>query len=473
MIPQLWLRNTWSWGRDRRRSVDPATVTSDPDRRRARGRRSASTGSSATSTSRRRATPEVLFCDNETNAVELFGASSNGSRYTKDGIDDYVVDGTAGRGQPGARGHEGRVPVPRSTSSSRAPPSESHCGSRRRHRAGRDVRSRRSTRCSRTVAAEADEFYATVIHPGLSAADQPRGPPRLRRAAVGQAALPLRRRPVARGRPGRSPTPPARGDYGRRNTHWNHLSPWPTSSRCPTSGSTRGSRRGTWPSTPSRSRTSTRTFAKEQLVLMCREWAMHPNGQLPAYEWEFGDVNPPVHAWAAWHVYRIDGYRDREFLVRVFTKLLLNFSWWVNRKDSNGSNLFEGGFLGMDNIGLFNRSGAAAAGVPAGAVRRHQLDGVLLPADVQDRPRALPSRQGVGRHRHQVPRALPVDREGHDVVRLAQHRRCGTTRTASSTTSSSGPTRRRRTCGCGRWSGCCRSSAPPRSRAGSPRSART
>ena len=97
-------------------------------------------------------------------------------------------------------------------------------------------------------------------------------------------------------------------------------------------------------------------FAKEQLVLMCREWAMHPNGQLPAYEWEFGDVNPPVHAWAAWHVYRIDGYRDRQFLTRVFTKLLLNFAWWVNRKDANGSNLFEGGFLGMDNIGLFNRS---------------------------------------------------------------------------------------------------------------------
>ena len=77
-------------------------------------------------------------------------------------------------------------------------------------------------------------------------------------------------------------------------------------------------------------------FAKEQLVLMCREWSMHPNGQLPAYEWEFGDVNPPVHAWAAWHVYRIDGYRDRDFLIRVFTKLLLNFSWWVNRKDSDG-----------------------------------------------------------------------------------------------------------------------------------------
>jgi hypothetical protein len=89
---------------------------------------------------------------------------------------------------------------------------------------------------------------------------------------------------------------------------------------------------------------------------MCREWAMHPNGQLPAYEWAFGDVNPPVHAWAAWHVYRIDGYRDQQFLIRVFTKLLMNFSWWVNRKDADGSNVFEGGFLGMDNIALFDRS---------------------------------------------------------------------------------------------------------------------
>jgi hypothetical protein len=97
-------------------------------------------------------------------------------------------------------------------------------------------------------------------------------------------------------------------------------------------------------------------FAKDQLVLLCREWAMHPNGQLPAYEWAFGDVNPPVHAWATWQVFCIDGTNDREFLVRVFTKLLLNFGWWVNRKDADGSNLFEGGFLGMDNIGLFDRS---------------------------------------------------------------------------------------------------------------------
>jgi len=101
-------------------------------------------------------------------------------------------------------------------------------------------------------------------------------------------------------------------------------------------------------------------FAKHQLTLMLREWYMHPNGQIPAYEWAFGDVNPPVHAWAALRVYQVEkknrGFGDRKFLARVFQKLLLNFTWWVNRKDSEGMNVFEGGFLGLDNIGVFDRS---------------------------------------------------------------------------------------------------------------------
>jgi Glycosyl hydrolase family 63 C-terminal domain len=101
-------------------------------------------------------------------------------------------------------------------------------------------------------------------------------------------------------------------------------------------------------------------FAKEQLILMLREWYMHPNGQIPAYEWAFGDVNPPVHAWAALRVYQIEkkrrGKGDRKFLARIFQKLLLNFTWWVNRKDEEGNNIFEGGFLGLDNIGVFDRS---------------------------------------------------------------------------------------------------------------------
>jgi hypothetical protein len=108
-------------------------------------------------------------------------------------------------------------------------------------------------------------------------------------------------------------------------------------------------------------------FAKTQLILFLREWYMHPNGQIPAYEWNFGDVNPPVHAWAAWRVYKIDrrlrgGKGDRQFLEKVFHKLLLNFTWWVNRKDAEGNNVFQGGFLGLDNIGVFDRSAPLPTG---------------------------------------------------------------------------------------------------------------
>jgi len=107
-------------------------------------------------------------------------------------------------------------------------------------------------------------------------------------------------------------------------------------------------------------------LAKHQLTLFLREWYMHPNGQLPAYEWALGDVNPPVHAWAAWRVYKIEkrvrGKLDRAFLERVFHKLLLNFNWWVNRKDAEGNNVFEGGFLGLDNIGVFDRSAPLPTG---------------------------------------------------------------------------------------------------------------
>jgi hypothetical protein len=107
-------------------------------------------------------------------------------------------------------------------------------------------------------------------------------------------------------------------------------------------------------------------FAKDQLILLLREWYMHPSGQIPAYEWALGDVNPPVHAWAAWRVYKIDqkrhGKGDRKFLKRVFHKLLLNFTWWVNRKDAEGMNVFQGGFLGLDNIGVFDRSAPLPTG---------------------------------------------------------------------------------------------------------------
>jgi len=114
-------------------------------------------------------------------------------------------------------------------------------------------------------------------------------------------------------------------------------------------------------------------FAKDQLILFLREWYMHPNGQIPAYEWHFSDVNPPVHAWACWHVYRMTGApgkRDRQFLARAFQKLLLNFTWWVNQKDVLGKHVFSGGFLGLDNIGVFDRSKP----LPTGG-HLHQADG--------------------------------------------------------------------------------------------------
>ena len=168
-------------------------------------------------------------------------------------------------------------------------------------------------------------------------------------------------------------------------------------------------------------------FAKASCCCCCREWYMHPNGQLPAYEWAFGDVNPPVHAWAALRVFEIDGSKDHAFLERVFHKLLLNFTWWVNRKDTDGNNVFEGGFLGLDNIGPFDRS-APARWRPARAVRRHRLDGDVRAVDARDgaRPgRARPHVRGPGDevlralrlHRGRPERRGPVGRGGRLLLR--------------------------------------------------------
>ncbi len=147
-------------------------------------------------------------------------------------------------------------------------------------------------------------------------------------------------------------------------------------------------------------------FAKYQLTLLCREWFQHPNGALPAYEWDFDDVNPPVQAWAALEVFAIDGGRDVDFLSRIFDKLLVNFTWWVNREDADGSNLFEGGFLGLDNIGPIDRSHLPRR-AHARAVRRHRLDGVVR-AQRWRRSRRSSNRHGrpATRPRREVPRAL-------------------------------------------------------------------
>ena len=177
-------------------------------------------------------------------------------------------------------------------------------------------------------------------------------------------------------------------------------------------------------------------FGKQQLDLMLREQYLHPNGQIPAYEWNFGDVNPPVHAWSTIFTYRLEkarhGQGDLEWLERIFQKLLLNFTWWVNRKDRAGRNVFEGGFLGLDNIGVFDRS----APLPTGGYLE-QADGTAWMAlfcqnMLEIAAELAHDRSRLHGHGAQVHRAFPVDRLGDDSCR-ARTRACGMRRTASST----------------------------------------
>ncbi len=168
-------------------------------------------------------------------------------------------------------------------------------------------------------------------------------------------------------------------------------------------------------------------FAKEQLTLLTREWYMHPNGQIPAYEWAFGDVNPPVHAWATWRVFQIDRKQrgdqgDLAFLERVFHKLMLNFTWWVNRKDAEGRNVFQGGFLGLGQHRGLRPQQPAAHGRSYRPVGWHQLDGDVRAESYAHRAGAGAAQPGLRGHRHQVLRALPAHRRGHEPRRRGGRR---------------------------------------------------
>ena len=342
VLPTVWFRNTWLWDggpRPRLRAVSPCEIElSEPQY----GTRRLLTDGAG----------ELLFTDNETNNRRLYGVESPG--FVKDAINDYVVHGDAGAINPARTGTKaasynrltigaGETAVMRlrlTDAVSLDDPLGAPFDSIFAQRLG-----------------EADEFYAKVTPPGLS--DDARDV--MRQSFAGLLWSKQFYHYIVRdwlaGDPGQ-PAPPASRLLGR-NHEWPHLYnsdvlsmpdkweyPWfaawdlafhtiPLSVVDP-------------------------DFAKDQLTLLLREWYMHPNGQLPAYEWAFGDVNPPVHAWAAWRVYKIEkkrcGKGDREFLERVFHKLLLNFTWWVNRKDTEGRNVFQGGFLGLDNIGVFDRS---------------------------------------------------------------------------------------------------------------------
>ncbi len=335
VLPTLWFRNTWSWGREQRR---PSL--------RARGRSSVDASDYHLIWE---GAPELLFCDNETNSQRLFGVA--GPRYPKDGINDYVIHGaqTVNPDRTGtkcAARYELTIPA-RSSAVVRL-------------RLWRGSRSQRVDAEDSILAArkaEADEFYASVIPTSLSADARNV----MRQALAGMLWSKQYYHYVVRdwleGDPAQPPPPPERKNG--RNSDWGHLynadvlsmpdkweypwfAAWDLAFHC-------------IPLTLVDS-----DFAKEQLLLLLREWYMHPNGQIPAYEWAFGDVNPPVFAWAAWRVYKIEkkrqGSGDLKFLKRVFHKLMLNFTWWVNRKDAEGRNVFQGGFLGLDNIGVFDRS---------------------------------------------------------------------------------------------------------------------
>jgi hypothetical protein len=350
LLPTIWFRNTWSWN-------------GDTTRPRMRQAADAPAGTSAIALDHTdlgtrwlycAATPGLLFTDNDTNTERLFGYT-NGARYFKDGIGEAVVRGRSAAVNPAQIGTRAAAHYALTLA-----PGDSATVLLRLSDKGpdavRDPFSDADAVFERRVQ-EANEFYETVIRPDLS------GDARsvMRQSLAGLLWSKQFYHYVIRdwleGDP-QQPRPPASRLNGR-NSEWPQLFnadvismpdkweyPWYAA----------------WDlafhTVPLALVDS--DFAKEQLTLLLREWYMHPNGQLPAYEWAFGDVNPPVHAWAVWRVYKIEkkrrGRGDRVFLARAFHKLLLNFTWWVNRKDAEGNNVFEGGFLGLDNIGVFDRS---------------------------------------------------------------------------------------------------------------------
>jgi hypothetical protein len=348
LIPQLCLRNTWSWGASAARPqlslTDSGAVRIElPD--------------ASPQFLYAEAASQLLFTENESNSRRLWNIAAAG--FFKDGFHEYIVDGRPDAVNPQQTGTKaaawhrhtvsGRFSVQvqvRLTSYEARDPFD-----------GFDTVMKLRRR-------EADAYYEELQH-GMTSSDE--------RAVQRQAFAGLiwskqfyylDVREWLRGDPAQV-SPPVERQQGR-NCDWKHLNnadilsmpdkweypwyaSWDLAFHCiPFS-------------------LIDAAFAKHQLVLLTREWYMHPNGQIPAYEWAFGDVNPPVHAWAAWRVYQIDrkqndGRGDLQFLERVFHKLMLNFTWWVNRKDAEGRNVFQGGFLGLDNIGVFDRSATLPTG---------------------------------------------------------------------------------------------------------------
>ncbi|MBT8228223.1 MAG: glucosidase [Dactylosporangium sp.] len=349
VLPTLWFRNTWAWGLTGRGHV-PSIYEADESSLVAEHRllgRLLLSGEGAS---------QALFCDNDTNGERLWGKPGR-SPYPKDGINDHLIHGTDTvnpdrTGTKAALHHVLDVPAGgRVSIRLRLAQSDSHDDDPLPPMGlGDDFDAIMATR-----RAEADAYFDEACPD--RATDEERMI--IRQAVAGLMwSKQFYHFDVSQWLHGdpNSESPPEGRRYGR-NSGWWHMNncdviampdPWeyPWYAAWDLAFHCVGLAR------------VDPTFAKRQLLLLLREWYMHPNGQIPAYEWAFGDVNPPVHAWAALRVFELDGSRDYDFLQRVMHKLLLNFTWWVNRKDSNGNNVFEGGFLGLDNVGPFDRSAA-------------------------------------------------------------------------------------------------------------------
>ncbi|MBV8585814.1 MAG: glucosidase, partial [Verrucomicrobia bacterium] len=360
VLPQLWFRNTWSWGKpfetealNRPRIIqigDAPTLRADyPE---------LGTYHLAAQRPPVGTPPTVLFTENETNFEMVFGVHPPKAQYFKDAFDRYVVHGETGAVNPSNGGSK----IGLHYQFSLLPKHSIEFHLRLTKEGSYDPDWAEADEVFAQRKSEADTFYSSLTTEQLSGQERQV----CRQAYAGLLWSKQFYHYVINtwldGDP-KQPAPPRQRLSGR-NREWRNLFsrdvlsmpdkweyPWfaawdlafhmiPFSKLDP-------------------------EFAKSQLLLLLREWYLHPNGQIPAYEFAFGDVNPPVHAWAAWRAYKTTGARgerDIDFLERVFQKLLMNFTWWVNRKDAKGQNLFTGGFLGLDNIGVFDRSGPTPHG---------------------------------------------------------------------------------------------------------------
>ncbi|WP_153799152.1 MGH1-like glycoside hydrolase domain-containing protein [Foetidibacter luteolus] len=349
VIPTVWLRNTWSWGYD---DYKPQLASANNGHILIQHKRAGDYSLYAEEDT------EALFCNNETNLQKLY-AVANTEAFTKDGINDYIVLGNRNAVNKNAYGTKAAFNYAVNIQAG-----GSKCI---RLRLSKGASGNPFSDFEEVFAArinEADEFYGGIQQQIES--DDEKSVQRQAFAGMlwNKQFYYYDVQQWLDGDP-EQPAPPPQRMKGK-NRDWRHLNnadiismpdkweypwyaAWDLAFHC-------------LPFAVIDAR-----FAKQQLQLLTKEWYMHPNGQLPAYEWEFSDVNPPVHAWATWRVYKIDqknnnGKSDIAFLESVFHKLLLNFTWWVNRKDAQGNNIFQGGFLGLDNIGVFDRNTVLTSG---------------------------------------------------------------------------------------------------------------